>query len=192
MAHNTIYEKLTADPNDPVGAFAYIIYKQQKVDYCKSFGGRDLTRDELNTFHAIASLDTSITAYRAQGEAMAQAFLNASLDELVDRTEVATRQDILYTQMETVKAGLEGKLTLIHGTLDAKRTFAGWGRDIAGNLLVNLVSIFVLGALVLGYRFSGELQQGAENKVGLGGATINQSNPVTEPTQTKDLPPQSK
>lgn len=192
MVHNTIYEKLTANPNDPVGAFAYIIYKQQKVDYCKSFGGRDLTRDELNTFHAIASLDTSITAYRAQGEAMAQAFLNASLDELVDRTEIATRQDILYTQMETVKAGLEGKLTLIHGTLDAKRTFAGWGRDIAGNLLVNLVSIFVLGALVLGYRFSGELQQGAEKKVGLGGATINQSNSATESTQTKDLPPQSK
>ncbi|MGJ9418949.1 hypothetical protein ACHAC9_14450 [Massilia sp. CMS3.1] len=120
---------------------------------------------------------------------MAQAFLNASLDELVERTETETRQDILYTQIETVKAGLESKLLTIHGTLDAKRTFWGWGRDIAGNLLVNLVSIFVLGALVLGYKFSGELQQGAENRAGLGTATTNQNNPMTGSAPTRNVTP---
>lgn len=41
----------------------------------------------------------------------------------------------------------------------------GWVRDVGGNLLVNLVSIFVLGALLLGYNFSAELQQGTEKKV---------------------------
>lgn len=186
MAHNTVYEKLTADPNDPVGAFAYIIYKQQKVDYCKSFGGRDLTREELDSFHAIAALDTSIAAYRTQGEALAQAFLNASLDELVDRTEVATRQDILYRQIEAVNVALAGKLTTISETLGAKRTFMGWTRDITGNLLVNLVSIFVLGVLLLGYEFSGRLQQGAEKKAGLKAPTTNQSNPTAEPAQPSD------
>jgi hypothetical protein len=175
VAYNTIYEKLTADPNDAVGAFACIIYKQQKVDYCKSFAGRDPTRDELDSFHAIASLDTSIPAYRAQGEALAQAFLNASLDELVERTEAATRQDTLYKQIETVNVGLGGKLTMITDTLHAKRTLKGWAGDVAGNLLVNLVSIFVLGALLLGYKFSGELQQGAERKAGLDAKTTNQS-----------------
>lgn len=65
MAYNTIYEKLIGNQDDPVGAFAYIIYKQQKVDYCKSFLGRAPTKEELDSFHAIASLDTSIAAYRA-------------------------------------------------------------------------------------------------------------------------------
>lgn len=156
MAYNTIYEKLTGDENDPVGAFAYIIYKQQKVDYCKSFQDRAPTKAELDSFHAIASLDTSIAAYRAQGAAKAQAFLNASLDQLVERTEAATRQDTLYQKMASIS-----------DSLNAKRTLGGWVRDISGNLLVNLVSIFVLGALVLGYKFSGELQQGAEKSSGI-------------------------
>lgn len=175
MAYNTIYEKLTADPNDLVGAFAYIIYKQQKVDYFKSFGGRELRREEVENFHAIAALETSITAYRTQGEALAQAFLNASLDELVERTESATRKDTLHRQIDTVYAGLSAKLGLINDGLNARRTFTGWVRDVAGNLLVNLVSIFVLGALLLGYRFSGELQQSAEKTAGVSSPAADQS-----------------
>ena len=159
-----MYEKLTADPNDLVGAFAYIIYKQQKVDSFKSFGGRELRHEEVASFHAIAALDTSIAAYRTQGEALAQTFLNASLDELVERTEAATRKDTLHRQIDTVHAGLAARLAAISDSLNARRTFTGWMRDVAGNLLVNLVSIFVLGALLLGYRFSGELQQSAEKK----------------------------
>ncbi|WP_038491874.1 hypothetical protein [Janthinobacterium agaricidamnosum] len=189
MAHNTIYEKLTANPNDPVGAFAYIIYKQQKVDFCKSFGGRDPTREELDSFHSIARLDTSIAAYRAQGEAMAQAFLNAGLDDLVDRTEAATRQDVLYRQIEVVHAGLGTKIATIDNALQAKRTFAGWLRDVMGNLLVNLVTIGVLGALVLGYQFNARLQQSTESKVGLA--------PVAPPTEggaqnRASIPPDSR
>lgn len=174
MVYNTIYEKLTADPNDLVGAFAYIIYKQQKVDYFKSFGGRELRREEVESFHAIAALDTSIAAYRTQGEALAQTFLNASLDELVERTEAATRKDTLHRQIDTVHAGLAARLAAISESLNARRTLSGWACDVAGNLLVNLVSIFVLGALLLGYRFCGELQQSAEKKVGVNAPGVDQ------------------
>lgn len=165
---------MTADPDDLVGAFAYIIYKQQKVDYFKSFGGRELRREEVESFHAIATLDTSIAAYRTQGEALAQAFLNASLDDLVERTEAATRKDTLHRKIEAVSASLSAKLAIITEGLNARRTFRGWVHDVAGNLLVNLVSIFVLGALLLGYRFSGELQQTAQQKVGVNAPAVDQ------------------
>lgn len=174
MAYNAIYEKLAGDQSDLIGALAYMIYKQQKVDFCKSLGDREASREELYSFHAVAALDTSLAAYRRQGATLAQAFLESSLDELVARTEAATRKDALSRQIDSVQNGLSARLAAISNGLDAKRSFAGWVRDISANLLVNLLSIFVLGALLLGYRFSGDLQLGAEKTAGLGSVSALQ------------------
>jgi hypothetical protein len=173
VAYNTIYGKLTADPNDLVAALAYIIYKQQKVEFCKATSGGNPSREEIERFHAIASLEASIAAYRSQAEAMAQAFLNEGLDDLVQRTEAETRQDVLYTYIGTINASLHAQLTSVNGALAAKRTWIGWLRDVEGNLIVNVVTILVIGALVLGYKFISELQQSTETKVGLGSASTS-------------------
>jgi hypothetical protein len=183
MTEDSVFQRLTADPNDAAGALAYIAYKRQKIEFCKSFGDREPTREELHGFHAVASLDTSIDAYRSQGEAIAESFLNASLDELAANAKAATCQHTLYRKIESGNVRLEEKLGAIAESIGAKRTLVGWLRDVSGNLLVNLVSIFVLGALLLGYRFSAELQQGAERKAGVSDTTASQSHTTTEPAQ---------
>lgn len=177
MAYSTIYETLTADPNDLVGALAYIIYKKHKVEFCKSKPGGPSDAD-LDSFHAVASLQTSIDSYRSQAEALASNFLTVALDEIAERTENETRQDILYkhvetahsglqTQLTTVTTGLQRQLTSINDTLGAKRTAMGWVRDVGGNLAVNLVTILAIGVVVLGYKFLSDFQQSTEQKVGL-------------------------
>lgn len=182
MAYNTIYEKLTADPNDLVGALAYIIYKQQKVEFCKTTSGGNPSREEIESFHAIATLDASLAAYRSQAEAMAQAFLNEGLDDLVQRTEAETRQDMLYTSIGTVHASLQTQLSNINQLLSAKRTWFGWIRDVGGNLIVNVVTILVIGALVLGYKFMGELQHHTEARAGIGApAAQGKAEPMPAP-----------
>ena len=184
MTDDSVFQRLTADPNDAAGAFAYIAYKRQKIEFCKSFVDREPTREELHGFHIVASLDTSIEAYRSQGEAIAKSFFNASLDELAAGVEVATCQHTLYRKIESGNVSLEEKLAKIAESMSAKRTLVGWLREVSGNLLVNLVSIFVLGALLLGYRFSAELQQGAATKAGVGDPTASQSQITTEPAHT--------
>lgn len=178
-SYNTIYEKLTANPNDLVGALAYIIYKKQKVEFCKNHPTGAPDRAELDNFHRIASLQTSVDSYRAQAEALAQAFLTVALDDLADRTETETRQDVLskqlttvttglQTQLNTVNTGLQTQLNTINSVLDAKRSWVGWGRDVGGNLVVNLLTIVIIGAIVIGYRSWADIQQGAEARVGIG------------------------
>lgn len=181
MNDDSVFHRLTADPNDAAGAFAYIAYKRQKVEFCKSLGDREPTREELCSFHAVASLDTSIDAYRSQGNAIAESFFNASLDELAADAKAATCQHTLYRKIESGNVGLQEKLAAISESLSAKRTLIGWLRDVSGNLLVNLVSIFVLGALLLGYKFSAELQQGAERRVGVNASISSQAPTRTEP-----------
>ena len=183
MTDDSVFLRLTADPNDAAGAFAYIAYKRQKVEFCKSLGDREPTKEELHSFHAVASLDASIGAYRSQGEAIAESFFNASLDELAAHVKAATCRHTLYRKIESGNVRLEEKLAAVAESLGAKRTFIGWLRDVSGNLIVNLVSIFVLGALLLGYRFSAELQQGAERRAGVSGTTVSQNQTTTEPAQ---------
>lgn len=167
VAYNTIYETLTADSNDLVGALAYIIYKKQKVEFCKNHPGGAPGRAELDNFHRIASLQTSIDSYRAQAEALAQAFLTVALDDLADRTENETRQDVLAKQITTLNTGLQTQLNTINANLDAKRTLVGWGRDVGGNLVVNLLTIVIIGAIVVGYKSWADFQQSTEARVGL-------------------------
>lgn len=178
MARLSIYESLIAHPDDVIGAFAYIIYKRQKIDFCRSFPSGTPSRDELERFDVIAALDTSIASYRAGGEEMAQAFLVASLDRVVGRVEADTRQSVLYKYIGGVNAGLEGKLAVISDTLLAKRTWRGWVRDVGANLLLNLITILVIGTLVFGYRMLGELQKEAEKKTGLAPASAQGSAPA--------------
>lgn len=158
---NTLYEKFIADLHDPVDIFAYIIYKQNKADFCRSCGADGPSAEELRQFHAIASLDTSIAAYRTQGAAMAQNFLNEGLDRLVSSTEKATRDDVVVRCIDAVSQDLGSRIDSIDRFMHARRTFSGWIRDVGGNLLVNLVTIAVIGALVIGYQYSGRFQQGA-------------------------------
>lgn len=191
MTYSSVYQRLIADPSDAIGVFAYIIYKQQKIEFCKSFGGRELTKEELDSFNAIASLDTSISVYRARGETLMRVFINAGLDELVDSVEASTRQGVLYRRIESGNVDLQEKLAGISETLRAKRTVIGWVRDVSGNLIVNLVSIFVLGALLLGYRFSAELQQGAERRAGVSDTSASQSQTVTDPAYPSPVTPPS-
>lgn len=188
MTYSSVYQRLTADPSDAIGVFAYIIYKQQKIEFYKSFGGREPTKEELDRFNGIASLDTSIAVYRARGETLMRFFINAGLDELVENIEATTRRGVLYRKIESGHLDLQEKLAAVNETLREKRTIIGWVRDVSGNLLVNLVSIFVLGALLLGYRFSAELQQGAERKAGVSDPTASQSQITTEPAGSAITP----
>lgn len=167
MTDNTVFQRLTADPNDAAGAFAYIAYKRQKLEFCKAFGDREPTREELAGFHTVAFLDTSIQAYRSQGQAIAESFFKASLDELAANAMAATFQHTLYRKIESGNVALGERLAAIAASLGEKRTLLGWLRDVSGNLMVNVVSIFVIGAVLLGYRFSAELQQGAERRAGV-------------------------
>lgn len=175
MTDASVFQRLTADPNDAAGAFAYIAYKRQKVEFCKAFGARAPTLEELDGFHTVACLDTSIEAYRSQGEAIAESFFKASLDELAANATAATFQHTLYRKIESGNVALAQKLAAINASLGEKRTLLGWLRDVSGNLMVNMVSVFVIGAVLLGYRFSAELQQGAERRAGVRGSEAGQN-----------------
>ena len=97
---------------------------------------------------------------------------------LVGRFEADTQQSVLYEYIGGVNAGLEETLAAISDTLLAQRTLRGWARDVGANLLLNLITVLVIGTLVVAYRLLGELQQGAEKKTGLAPVAAQGTSPA--------------
>lgn len=79
----------------------------------------------------------------------------------------------------------------MNAALGAKRTVWGWLRDVGGNLVVNIVTIFVIGAVVIGYSFLSELQQRTERKAGVNtqAAPAEAATPETAGEASTDGPP---
>ncbi|MCY0913113.1 hypothetical protein [Massilia antarctica] len=142
--YNWIYKKLVTDPDDAVGAIAYVLYKRDKIAFIEatvSTHARLPTPDELKVFHTQTCMPAKIESYRAQAQQLAEAFLNAGLAQRMHDFEDEVRESVLNQNVSAVLVELK-----------SKRSFMAWLGDIVGNLGVNMLTIIVIGALFGGYQ----------------------------------------
>jgi len=83
-SYSWIYRQLVTNPNDAVGAFAYILYKQEKIAFIEAIKAaqqREPTADELHTFHTQACTQPRIDSYLRNAEQLTSEFPSAGLKE---------------------------------------------------------------------------------------------------------------
>lgn len=88
--YNWVYRQLVTDPDDAVGAFAYVLYKQEKIAFIeaiKQSQGREPTPEELRTFHTQTSTQPRIDSYIKSAEQLASDFPNAGLKKQLEDFE---------------------------------------------------------------------------------------------------------
>lgn len=142
--YNWIYKELVDDPDDAVGAIAYVLYKRDKIAFIEatiSTHRRVPTPDELKVFHTQTCEPAQIKAYRAQAQQLAEVFLNSGLTQRMREFENEIRESVLNQNVSAVLSELKSKKSLI-----------AWFGDIVGNLGVNMLTIIVIGALLGGYQ----------------------------------------
>jgi hypothetical protein len=82
--YNFIYEKLVKDKDDVLGIIAYSLYKRNKIDFINKFKAEHGTSpgdDQMLTFHASSTTESSLEGFRRQAVELARAFLDSALDE---------------------------------------------------------------------------------------------------------------
>lgn len=79
--YNYIYSKLVNDETDIFGHIAYALYKRDKVKFIESFkaNGKEPTEEDLELFHQISCLETTLDRYQVQASVIMDAFLNEVL-----------------------------------------------------------------------------------------------------------------
>lgn len=79
--YNYIYSKLVKDETDIFGHIAYALYKGDKVKFLEKLkaDGKEPSEEDLQPFHQISCLDTTLERYQVQASVIMDAFLNEVL-----------------------------------------------------------------------------------------------------------------
>lgn len=144
QSYSWIYRQLVTNPNDAVGAFAYILSKQEKIAFIEAIKAaqqREPTPDELRMFHTQACTQPRIDSYIKNAEQLTSEFLNAGLKKHLEDFEDEIRDSVLSQ-----------KIDAINDELKARKSGKRWFADIGASLIVSIAAILVIGALLLGYQ----------------------------------------
>ena len=94
--------------------------------------------------------------YRQIGDAILKQYLEESL------AEAHARLKEQFTQ-----SAIGGQLGRLQTELEAKKTFAGWFKEVSANLTVNLMTLLVIASLVYGYRLLDGWMSGLSYNTGI-------------------------
>lgn len=137
------YRVYVKDNNDLIGIIAYGLYKEQKQSYFNDLhtkGGREITAADVDAYHSTMCTTGTVEAYRANTLVVYNKLFQSKLSEVQQSfADEFKKNEIML------------KLDGIQNAIQEKTTFLGWVKGVAETLLVNVLTIFVLGALILGY-----------------------------------------
>lgn len=83
--YNCIYAQLVKSDDDLVGLVAYGLYKQHKIDFIKSFAGKEITEKELEGFHKATNTPKELELYRSRAENIIADIMQETLEEELER-----------------------------------------------------------------------------------------------------------
>lgn len=156
-----VYTALVQNTDDFVGALAYSIYKQTKVEWViahkAEHGGAPPSPAEVAMFHAQNVLPVQLQGYRDRASALAAQFLAVATEEQVDQLTADTMHSALAEKFElthqgitTEIASLKTEIGSLRNELASKRTFTGLMSEVGVALLVNVLTILVIGLIAFG------------------------------------------
>ncbi|QQX86684.1 hypothetical protein JJQ59_28405 [Cupriavidus necator] len=162
--YNWVYRELVGGSEDVCGALAYALYKQQKIAYIEEFvrsNHRQPTDAELQEFHRVTCLPVTLQSYSERAENLLNVFLQVALEEKARETEeklkaaqltqfLADSTKELRTSVTSIKGDMNQEVGKVLKAIEGKRGFFGWIGELGANLLINLLTVLVIGLAVVG------------------------------------------
>jgi hypothetical protein len=171
--YNLIYSELVEDEYDIVGAIAYSLYKQQKVEYISKFKedyGTEPTDADLEIFHKISTLENSTISYKHRAQSALGTLLSITLEE--ERTNIE----------EQLKKNQEDTLLSIIDPLKPPSNWKTYGHGILQSMLGAFLFSLLIAAIILIAQFNSMgMVQTIESAFNV---NITSNNPVAISTET--------
>lgn len=179
--YNWIYEHLVQDENDLVGAIAYVLYKQHKIEFIKSIESNGSssgpTEEQWSEFHRSTCLESNILNYQHRAQNLVNQFLRDMLTQHYNKLEADADQrtsdkvSLITTELREKIIELETTIKTNHSTIEneiknKKGVVARLGEALL-NIVYGLIIIAVIGGLVGGYKWLNNLNSSAEKATGI-------------------------
>ncbi|EKU38130.1 MULTISPECIES: hypothetical protein [Acinetobacter] len=178
--YNWIYERLVADENDLIGAIAYILYKQHKIEFIKKIEAEystSPTPDQWLEFHRTTCLESNIINYQKRAEDLVSQFLKNMLSEHVEHLEaqadqrMAARVELITGSLREKIAELENSINgnhiLVQAEITNKKSILNRLGEAFLNILYGLAIIAIIGGVFNGYKWVSKMNSHAEKVSGI-------------------------
>lgn len=150
--YNWVYTELVNGPNDVRGAWAYALYKQEKIafieDFLKNNDNRPPTDEDLLPFHRMTSLPGRLDSYREKADSLLEDFFDATLANELAEYKEEVRNDVLLNQMqlrdETIRKHMELRDEAIRREIKPSFTRAVFQNVVAGIVTTMMAFGFVM------------------------------------------------
>lgn len=94
--YNYIYKTLVKGPDDIVGALAYALYKEEKLQFITEFeekNSREPSDEELACFHQTSNLPARLISYQGRAQGLLEDFLDDVLASELIQQQQAIKDD---------------------------------------------------------------------------------------------------
>lgn len=176
MTH--VYDQLVTGPNDFIGALAYSLYKQTKVEWLVNLqaanGGLDPTLAESKMFHDFNILPAQLQGYKDRATALAATFLNVATQARLDELSADTVQSALAAKFDATHQAVTVELISYRRELAARRGVHGWLAEVGAALITNFLTIILVALIAYGYGKLNAVNAAVDDRV-------NQALPSTPP-----------
>ncbi|SFX47504.1 hypothetical protein SAMN03097694_2375 [Janthinobacterium lividum] len=150
-----VYDQLVTGPNDFIGALAYSLYKQTKVEWIINLkaanGGLEPTAAESMMFHDFNVLPAQLQGYKDRAAALAATFLNVATQERLDDLSADTLQSALATKFDSTHQAVATELASFSAELASRRGIYGWMAEVGAALITNFLTIILVALIAYGY-----------------------------------------
>ncbi|MDQ8953180.1 hypothetical protein RFH42_09435 [Acinetobacter rudis] len=180
LEYNWIYERLVQDENDLVGAIAYILYKQHKIEFIKEIElkcGTSPTPEQWVEFHRSTCLESSILNYQKRAEDLVNQFLKNMLFKHVEHIEtqadqrMAARVEVITSSLREKIVELESSMNknqaVIQTEITNKKSILNRFGEAFLNIIYTLAIIAIVGGLFNGYKWISSMNSSAEKVSGI-------------------------
>ena len=150
-----VYDQLVTGPNDFIGALAYSLYKQTKVEWIVNLkatnGGLEPTAAESMMFHDFNVLPAQLQGYKDRATALAATFLSVATQQRLDELSSDTVQSALASTFDATHQAVAAEMASYRRELAAKRGIYGWMSEVGAALITNFLTIILVALIAYGY-----------------------------------------
>ncbi|EXE62028.1 hypothetical protein J580_1033 [Acinetobacter sp. 1542444] len=178
--YNWIYKRLVRNENDLVGAIAYVLYKEHKIEFIRRIEqetGEDPTKEQWVEFHRVSCLDSTLSGFQKRAEELVNEFLRGALasfaQEIEEQADARMEEKVrLLTQplvdsFTTLKGSVDSNHNVVLSEITNKKSKSNRLGEAFLNILYGAFVILLIGGAVIGYKVISNLTSKAESIAGL-------------------------
>lgn len=178
--YNWVYKRLVSSENDLVGAIAYVLYKEHKIEFIlkvEAETGKDPTFEQWKAFHQHSCLESSLAGFQKRAEDLVNDFLRGALASHAEYVESQSDQRMearvklvtqdLVTEIGKLQAQIVSNHQIVTSEISTKKSKIARLGEAFYSIIYGVIAIMLIGGGVAGYKFLSNLTSSTEEVAGL-------------------------